>query len=94
MTLEEQIAALNKKIDDYHADDAKKSQGDRYENLSCILYAFALATASLALAAASPPITGEKLAAIIVSGIAVIVFLIVGVIATVKLKKYRRWFEF
>ena len=26
MTVEEQIAALNKKIDDYNADDVKKSQ--------------------------------------------------------------------
>lgn len=94
MTVEEQIAALNKKIDDYHADDAKKSQGDRYESLACILYGFALATASLALAAAIPPITGEKLAAIIVSGIAAIVFVIVGFIATAKLRKYRRWSEF
>lgn len=94
MTVEEQIAALNKKIDDYHAGDAKKSQGDRYESLSYILYGFALATASLALVAASQPITGEKLAAIIVSGFAAIVFFISGVIATVKLKKYRRWFEF
>lgn len=94
MTVEEQIAALNKKIDDYHAEDAKKSQGDRYENVSFILYGFAVATISLALAAVSPPITGEKLAATIVSGSAAIVFLIFGVIATVKLKKYRRWRDF
>lgn len=94
MTVEEQIAALNKKIDDYHAEDAKKSKGDRYENLACILFGLSLATASLALASASPPIGGEKLAAIIVSGITTIVFWITGFIAVVKLKKYRRWFEF
>ena len=39
-------------------------------------------------------ITGEKLAATIVSGFAAIVFLTFGVIATVKLKKYRRWRDF
>lgn len=94
MTVEEQIAALNKKIDDYHDGDAKKSQGDRYESLVFILFGFGLATASFALAAASPPITGEKFAAIIVSGIAAFVFIIIGVIATIKLKKYRRWLEF
>jgi len=50
MTIEEQIAALNKKIDDYHAEDVKRANRDRYERISYVSWGFALASTGLSIA--------------------------------------------
>ena len=93
MTIEERIAALEKKLDDYHEQDDKKSRGDRFENMSIILWGFALSAVGLALAV-TPPTTGEKLAGVIVSGVAAILFSVLAIIALFKLSKYRSWRNF
>ncbi len=88
------IDALSKKIDDYHEQDLKKSQGDRFENLGLILFGLSLATLSLALSLIIPPLSSDRIAALIVSSITTIVFWILGAIAVGKVKKYRRWSDF
>ncbi len=54
----DQLTELIKKM----VDEGEKSERDRKENWMYGMFAFALATFGLALAVASPPVTGEKLA--------------------------------
>lgn len=47
MSVEEELDKLNKKIDDYHKENARISNFKEWRNLSFIAWAFSLATASL-----------------------------------------------
>lgn len=93
MTVEEK---LDEFIRQYKADriqDDKKSRGDRFENMGIILWGFALSAAGLALAVI-PPDTGAKLAAVIVSIVAAILFSVLAIIALFKLSKYKSMRKF
>ena len=93
----EQLAALIKKIDEYHDKDTKRSLANRFETLMYVLWGFAIATVGLALAMISiTPRTGWILGATIVSIIGAVGFSILAAGATRKCKQYRSldWKDF
>lgn len=73
MSIEEKIAELSKKIDDYQLENTKRAKVDRYENLSYILWGFALATLSLA-------VTKISIVSTVVSGVIAVIFTVFGFI--------------
>lgn len=93
MSLEEKLDEFIKQYNVDREQDGNKSRGDRFENMYIILWGFALSAVGLALAA-TPPDNGAKMAAVIVSGIATILFSVLAVSALVKLRKYRSWRNF
>ena len=88
------LADVIAKLDDYHKEDVNRSEKNRYETMRNAFYGFAVAATGLVGANSTPPITGWKILAIVVSVIAATVFYIYGTIATRKLRKYKRWNEF
>ena len=82
MNVEEELAKLSNKIDDYHSEDTKRAKRERYENLGYISWGFALATTSLAVAQVSP--TSTILSAVIAS-----IFVILGCILSAFASKYK-----
>ncbi len=91
MTIGEKLGAFIKQAEIDRQQDTKKSKADRFENLSFILWGFALATASIGLGAISPPLTGWKIAAAIVSIVTAIGFSILAVMAIKKRMEYGHW---
>ena len=53
----EQIAALIKKIDEYHNKNTKRAKADRFEHLMCVLWGFALTISILAFTISNIPRT-------------------------------------
>ncbi len=49
MNLEEELIRTNDKIDKYHEEDIKRTKRAKYENLSYILWGFALGATGLSI---------------------------------------------
>ncbi|MBM2825256.1 MAG: hypothetical protein HW402_920 [Dehalococcoidales bacterium] len=50
MTIEEELAGLSAKVDEYHRQEMVKSSQDKYSKLGFILWAFSFATMSFTVA--------------------------------------------
>ena len=89
-TKTQDVDHLRQRIEAFYAAkiDSDHKEAFRFENMSLILFGFALATVGLALAV-TPPYTGAKMAAVIVSGIESFIFIFLGIIALFKLRKYK-----
>lgn len=91
---DEQLAALIRKIDEYHDKDTRRSLANRFEHLTYVLWGFVAALVGLALAVISMPdtnwgvVTFDIIVACIFGGLAI------G--AHKKLAQYRRvdWRDF
>ncbi len=49
MTTEQRIIELSRRLDEWHEENIRRANKSKYENLSYILWGFALATTSLAI---------------------------------------------
>jgi len=85
----DQLTALSHQIEKHHQDDARRAKANRIENQMYILYGFAVATGSVAIAVLGVP--DHNPTVVIIDAIIAFGFLGLGFWRFAILREYKKW---